>query len=348
MTLKIVSLVTLPSADAARIRAEFPEAELLEAGGWFDGEYAQTWPAATVGRYVAGRGQGTRAERDALLASADVVIAGFPYPLDLVSRAPRLRWMHQTPAGASNLRQGDIWAAGVSVTTSRGHGETTAIAEYALSGLMYFLKGFDRAAIDRAGNAFNHREYRARSAEGKKLCVVGAGGIGREVARLGANLGMHVVGTRRNTTRGPTDEVFETLANPAELHSLLAVSDLVAICCQWTPETTNLISTAAFDAMRQDAILVNVARGEIVDETALLQALNAGKVRGAALDVYVGEFESTPPSALWQHPRVLITPHTSGQTDQTRRRSTDVFCDNLRLFCADKKLHYEVDWKLGY
>jgi phosphoglycerate dehydrogenase-like enzyme len=348
MTLKIVSLVPLPTADATRIRTEFPQAELLDAGGWFDGEYARTWPAATIRRYVAGQGQGTRAERDALLASADIVIAGFPFPLDLVARAPQLRWMHQTPAGASNLRQGDIWEAGVTVTTSRGHGETTAIAEYAMSGLLYFLKGFDRAALDKAGGAFNHREYRARCAEGKTLCVVGAGGIGREVARLGAGLGMRVVGTRRNTTRGPQDEVFETLASPVELHALLAVSDLIAICCQWTSQTSDLIGPAAFNAMQQDAILVNVARGEIIDEKALLDALNAGKVRGAALDVYVGEFESTPPSALWQHPQVLITPHTSGQTDQTRRRSTDVFCDNLKLFMSNEKLHYEVDWTLGY
>lgn len=348
MSLKIVSLVALPAADSARIRAEFPEAELLEAGGWFDGEYAETWPAATIGRYVAGTGQGTRAERDALLMSADIVIAGFPFPLDLVRRAPRLRWMHQTPAGASNLRQGDIWGAGVRVTTSRGHGETTAIAEYAMSGLLHFLKGFDRAALDRTRGVFDHREYRARSAEDRTLCVVGAGGIGREVARLGAGLGMRVVGTRRNTTRSPEDDVFETLAGPAELHALITESDLVAICCQWTAETTNLISTAAFEAMRQDVILVNVARGEILDERALLQALNAGKVRGAALDVYVGEFEAAPPSALWQHPQVLITPHTSGQTDQSRRRSTDVFCENLKLFMNNEPLRYEVDWALGY
>ena len=131
--LKIVSLVKISADDRTEIEALGDEIQLVDAAGWFDGEFAQTWPSATVQRYVASAGQGTRSERDALLTDAEIVVCGFPFPLDLYARAPQLKWMHQRPAGASNLLNSDIWGRDVLVTTSRGHGEVLAIAEYALS-----------------------------------------------------------------------------------------------------------------------------------------------------------------------------------------------------------------------
>ena len=157
--MKIVSLVGMSADDVQRITQLDPSIELVDAAGWFDGEFAQTWPAATVSRYVAGKGRSDRAGRDALLADAEVVICGFPFPLDLYSRAPRMRWMHQRPAGASNLLNADIWGQNVCVTTSRGHGEVLAIAEYAISGFTYFAKGFDQAVSDRSAVAFSHGKY---------------------------------------------------------------------------------------------------------------------------------------------------------------------------------------------
>jgi phosphoglycerate dehydrogenase-like enzyme len=346
--LNILSLVHLLDTDAERIRAADTRVELVLAGGWFSGEYATGWPKATADRYISGKGSGTRAERDQLLAKADVVIAGFPFPTDLVARAPNLRWMHQTPAGASNLRRGDIWGSSAAVTTSRGHGETTAIAEYAIASISFFAKGFHQAVVDRQRGAFDHRAYGVRSLETKTLCVIGAGGIGQEVARLGANLGMHVTGTRRRPEAEPEGSPFTQLRTPEYLHELLGSADYVAVCCQWTDETTNLLDASAFAAMKDGAIVTNVARGEIIDESALLAALDSGKVRGAALDVYVGEFEHTPPPALWEHPSVLITPHTSAQTDNSRRRSTEVFLTNLEHFLAGESLHHQVDWSRGY
>ena len=105
---------------------------------------------------------------------------------------------------------------------------------------------------------------------------------------------------------------FSRLERPEHLHTLLGESDFVAVCCQWTPETTGLIGHAAFAAMRPGTVLVNVARGEIVDEEALIAALAAGKLRGVGLDVYLGEFEHAPDRRLWQDERVVITPHVSG------------------------------------
>ena len=108
------------------------------------------------------------------------------------------------------------------------------------------------------------------------------------------------------------------------------------------------LATIKLSAMRDQVIVTNVARGEIIDEAALLRALESGKVRGAALDVYVGEFESLPPRELWSHPRVLVTPHTSAQTDSSRRRSTDMFIENLNCFLEGKPLHNRIDWSVGY
>jgi phosphoglycerate dehydrogenase-like enzyme len=347
---KIVSLVHLPAHDAAAIREADARVQLIDAGGWFNGEYAQTWPTATVARYVQAdgqnNGQGSRSERDAILAEAEIVIGGFPYPLDLRSRAPRLRWMHQTPAGASNLRRGDLWNSDVTFTTSRGYGETTAIAEYAIAGIMHFAKGFDCAYADRDAAAFDAHRYAARALERKTLCVIGAGGIGREIARLGRALGMRTVGTRASPVAD--DACFDRVEGPGALHELLGESDYVAVSCQWTDATTNLLDEKAFAAMKPGAIVVNVARGEIIDESALLAALDHGHLRGAVLDVYVGEFESTPPERLWTHPGVMITPHTSAQTDVSRRRSIELFCANLHRYLHGEPLENQVDWSVGY
>lgn len=343
---RIVSLVKLSPTDAKRIRAVDARVDLVEAGGYFDGEYDGTWPDTTVQRYGRSDGRGSRAERDAMLAEAEIVLGGFPYPLDLGSRAPALRWFHQTPAGASNLRRGDLWGSQVLVTTSRGLGETTAIAEYTMAAMLYFTKAFDTAVADGHARHFEYRSYAAQAVETKTMCVIGAGGIGREVGRLSKALGMRVVGTRRSAG-GPLDD-FDRIETPGALHSLLAESDIVAVCCQWTPETTNLLGTSAFAAMRPGAIVINVARGEIVDEAALLDALDQGRVRGAALDVYVGEFERLPPDALWRHPRVLVTPHTSGMTDTSRRRSTELFRQNLAHYLEGRPLANTVDWDRGY
>ncbi|MEM7404935.1 MAG: D-2-hydroxyacid dehydrogenase [Pseudomonadota bacterium] len=349
--MKIVSLTPVAASDREAVEAVAPDIRLVDAGGWFDGEFVDTWPPATVSRYVGGAGCGSRDERDALLADAEVVICGFPFPRDLHARAPRLRWLHQRPAGASNLRAGDIWGRDVPVTTSRGHGEVLAIAEYAISGFSYFAKGFDQAERDRREGVFDFRRYRITSLAGKTLCIIGAGGIGRAVGRLGSALGMQVIGTRRSA--GTADDTlaadgFETIGGPETLPDQLARADFVAVCCQWTPETTHLLDASAFDAMRPGAVIANVARGEIIDESALLNALDSGHLRGAVLDVFVGEFDGPPPPALWRHPNVLLTPHTSNKTDYSRRGDMALFVDNLQRLRAGQALRYQIDWETGY
>jgi phosphoglycerate dehydrogenase-like enzyme len=347
----VLCIQRISAEDQARIAAVDPAVRLVDAGGWFDGEIRETWPEYAATRYLApdATGTGTRAERDRLLAEAEVILGGWPFPLDLRARAPGLKWFHQRPAGASNLRLGDLWGSDVVVTTSRGAGNTLAMAEYAIAGILWFAKDLHRAVDDRAGGKFDHRAYRPLLLEQKTVCVVGAGGIGREVGRLAAALGMRVIGTRRHPEPGePPPPGFQQVGGADALDRFLAESDFVVVCCQWTPETTGLIDAARLAVMKPGTVLVNVARGEIVDEAAVADALARGHLRGVMLDVYHGEFERPPPELLWRDPRVLITPHVSGASDQSRHGAIEIFCENLRAYLDGAPLRNVIDWELGY
>jgi glyoxylate/hydroxypyruvate reductase len=349
--INLLNIQRISAADRARIEAVDSAIRFTDAAGWFDGEIRDTWPAYTAARYLppGATGQGTQEQRDRLLAEAEIILGGWPYPLDLRARAPRLRWFHQRPAGASNLRLGDLWGSDVMVTTSRGVGSTLAIAEYAVAGILYLAKALNRVALDRETGSFDHRAYRPLLLDGKTACIVGAGGIGRDVGRLCAGLGMRVVGTRRAPQPAePLPPGFSEIGDPAHLDRLLTESDFIVICCQWTPETDRLFNTQRFALMKPGSVLVNVARGEIVDEDALADALQRDHLRGAVLDVYVGEFEHPPPQRLWSDPRVLITPHISGASDQNRHGAIGIFCDNLRAYLDSQPLHNVIDWQRGY
>src|SRR5215813_12375803 len=169
----VLNIQRLTAAERAKIEAVDPVIQLTDAGGWFDGEYRETWPAYTATRYLrpGANGSATREERNRLLADAEVVLGSWPFPLDLRARSPRLKWFHQRPAGASNLLRGDLWGSDVAVTTSRGAGSTLAMAEYAVAGILHFAKGLDHAVADREAGAFNPRLYRPLLLEGKTACV---------------------------------------------------------------------------------------------------------------------------------------------------------------------------------
>jgi len=141
---------------------------------------------------------------------------------------------------------------------------------------------------------------------------------------------------------------FSELGGAEDLDRFLPDSDVVVICCHWTPETTRLFNDDRFALMKKGSILVNVARGEIIDEDALIAALDRDHLRGVVLDVYVGEFERNPPQRLWSDPRVLITPHISGNSDEDRHASIDLFRENLRAYIDGGTLQNVIDWERGY
>src|ERR1700675_4593193 len=149
--INILNIQRISAADRAKIEATDPAIKFADAAGWVDGGIRENWTPLPSARSLAANtvGSGSREEPDRLLAEAEVIIGGWPFPLDLRARAPRLKWLHQRQAGASNLLGSDLWGGDVMVTTSRGVANSLPIAEYAVAGILHFAMGFHRAAIDR-------------------------------------------------------------------------------------------------------------------------------------------------------------------------------------------------------
>jgi phosphoglycerate dehydrogenase-like enzyme len=323
---------------------------VIDARGWFDVELRTTWPRWTVDRYLAARKSRdtTLDQRNEALASAEIVLTGWPPLKDLRGRAPRLRWVHELPAGASNFLDTDIWDSNILVTTSRGLTNRRPMAEYVLAAFLHFARALHLSYRDRERHRFDHQTYAPIIIRDKTVCIVGAGGIGQEVGKLCAAAGMRVVGTRRRLSGAPLRSGFTRLEPSSRLHELLGESEFVAVCCPWTKETHHLMGPAAFNAMKPGTVLVNIARGEIIDEAALLHALAQGKLRGVAMDVYDGEFERPPDARLWHHERVLITPHVSAATDVSEHGGIRLFCENLVRYLGGLPLENVIDWERGY
>jgi len=335
----------------SRIQNVDSRVNIIDARGWFDVELRATWPQWTVDRYLGARKYPATSlhQRNHALASAEIVLMGWPPLKDLKARAPRLQWVHELPAGASNFLGTDLWNSEILVTTSRGLTNRRPMAEYVLASFLHFARGLHLSYRDQRRHRFDHRTYDAVILRDKTACIVGAGGIGREVAKLCATAGMRVVGTRREVPSGmPLLPGFARLESSHSLFDLLGESEFVAICCPWTKETTRLMGQTAFTAMKPGTVLVNIARGEIIDEAALLDALGKGKLRGVALDVYDGEFERPPDQRLWDDERVVITPHVSALADVSEHGGVKLFCENLAHFLQGVPLQNVVDWERGY
>lgn len=358
-SLTILNLSLYPPLSLDRIAAISPDIRVIDARHKFDEEMRESWPVATTERYLPRRRadapqsalapEQRRQELDALLAQADIICMGFPYPIDLVSRSPRLKWVHQMTAGASNFRLGDIWGSRIIVTNSRGYHMTLPIAEYVMAAVLTFAKEFPRAFRDKQKRFQERRDYRPMLVQGKTMGIVGLGGIGREVARLSRALGMRVMATRRSATaRADNVDGVDTLFPPQDLCAMLGQCDFVALCAQYTQETEKMMGEAQFRAMKPSAFLVNVARGGLVDEDALVKALREGWIAGAVLDVYNDEFASRPRNDFWELPNVILTPHDAGATDGAVSQAAEVFYENLRRFVAGERLVNVIDWERGY
>jgi phosphoglycerate dehydrogenase-like enzyme len=352
--MEIVQVLVIPQVSdevLRRIQNVDSRVKVVDARGWFDVELRATWPQWTVDRYLGDRKYPATSldERNYALSSAEVVLMGWPPLKDLRARTPLLKWVHELPAGASNFLETDLWGCDVLVTTSRGLTNRRPMAEYVLASFLHFSRSLHLGYRDQRRHRFDHQTYKPAIVRDKTVCVVGAGGIGQEVAKLCSGAGMRVVGTRRHVISGaPLPPGFARLESSHLLSDLLRGSDFVAVCCPWTRETTHLIGPAAFAAMKPGTVLVNIARGEIIDEAALLQALAEGKLRGVALDVYDGEFERPPDSRLWDDERVVITPHVSAVTDISEHGGVKLFCENLNRYLAGLPLENVIDWERGY
>jgi phosphoglycerate dehydrogenase-like enzyme len=278
------------------------------------------------------------------------VFYGFRFPPELLARAPRLRWIQSASAGVEDmaraLRGGDV------VLTNAAGVAAAPIAEHALGVILMFCRNFhvavrrqSEARWDRFG-VMSGTGTPIRELRGSRLLIVGLGPIGLALANGSAALGATVRGVRRHPSGSPVPP-FERVVGPPALDSLLPWADFVVLAVPDTPETQRMIGARQLELMRADAYLVNVARGSVVDEDALVAALQRGAIAGAGLDVF--QEEPLPsPHPLWSLPNVVLTPHVSGVTPQYFERTLALFVENLARYLEGKPLRNTVRQELGY
>lgn len=254
----------------------------------------------------------------------------------VLTHGQRLRWVQATNAGTGQqIKESGIRLEvldEVAVTTASGV-HATPLAEFALLGMLHFAKQLPKLARfqrDRHWERLHFRELR-----NMRLLVVGLGSIGREVARLGNHLGMRVTGIKRDPSI--TEPGVERIYPPEQLTEVISDADAVVVTLPLTSETAELVGREAIDAMKSDAIFVNVGRGGVVDEEALLGALENSNLAGAALDVYREEPLPTE-SRLWDLPNVILSPHSAASSESENERIVDLFIQNLGRYLAGEPL----------
>lgn len=274
---------------------------------------------------------------------------GLARPLFLEGR--RLRWAHSAAAGVGSVLFPEMVASDVLLTNSAGV-HAVPIAEHAVAGVLHFLRGFDLAlALQRAGRwekmPFLDGSARVREVGDVRVLVVGAGGLGTAVAERLAALGARVTGLRRRPEQG-APRGFARVAGLDALDRELPEADVLVLTAPHTAETDRLVTAARLDLLPPDAILVNVARGALVDEAALTERLARRQLRGAMLDVFATE-PLAPDSPLWQLGNVLLTPHVSPVTPRRFwERQLALFRDNWHRYVEGRPLRNVVDKRAGY
>jgi phosphoglycerate dehydrogenase-like enzyme len=282
------------------------------------------------------------------LRGADVMI-GWSLPPDQLRAAKSLRWIYSITAAIDQFLYPELIASEITLTNAgRVHGPV--VAEHAIAVLLAMAKRLPSAVRYQERRKWEmeaiwKEQPRPREVRGANLLVIGLGSIGAEVASMAAALKMHVIGVREHPERG-TAGANEVVGYDA-LDSVISRADFLVLAAPLTERTRHLIDARRLQIFKPSAFLINVSRGALVDEAALVKALRDRRIAGAALDV----FEQEPLSRwspLWKMPQVLITPHTAFLTENVWHRHYEVFAENLKRFLAGQPLEGVIDLKRGY
>jgi len=277
------------------------------------------------------------------------IFVGYSLRPEQLKEARKLKWIHSTAAGVAQLMYPELRESGIMVTNPSGI-FSVPMAEHTMGLLLSLARNFPDSVRgqDRARWAQQEiwdQPQHLTELNGKVLLIVGYGSIGREVAKRAKAFDMQVWGVTRSG-KGELAHVEKIFAS-AQLYEALPDADYILICAPETAETKHLIGTAEIAKMKRGAWLINVARGSLLDETALVQALENGALGGAALDV--AQTEPLPAeSPLWKAPNLFITPHTSGVSDRLWDRQTAILIDLLERWFAGQELFNRVDFARGY
>jgi phosphoglycerate dehydrogenase-like enzyme len=285
------------------------------------------------------------AEWRSLLAQADVLFDfDHSHREDLPELAPNLKWIQATSAGIGKFVERMRYAERTNwqFTTASGV-HARPLAEFVMFAMLYFAKNYEYLHSEKA--AQHWARYTTSELEGKTLSIIGLGKIGREVAKLAKAFNMRVIGSRRDPSQGggEVDEVFA----PGNLRPLLENVDYLVLATPHTRETERLITREQLALLPTHAVLINIARGAVVDQAALTDALQNGRLRGAALDVF--EVEPLPAGdPLWSLPNVLISPHSASTAESENRKITALFIENLGRYLAGQPLLNLLDVEKQY
>lgn len=260
----------------------------------------------------------------------------------ILDAAPQLRWQHTPSAGVNHILTPDFLRRDITLTNGAGV-HAIPIAEFVLGFILNHAKQLPKLQAFQAQKSWQ-AEFELPELMDSVLLIIGAGGIGQAIAQRASAFGMRVWGSRRHPEPLPH---FEKVVGSAEWRSLLPAADYVVLATPLTPETKGLFDADAFRAMRPSAYLINIARGAVVDETALAIALNDGWISGAGLDTVCNE-PLSPDSPLWTLPNAFITPHCSGYSPRAVERSVALFLDNVRRYRNGLPLKNVVNKATGY
>lgn len=303
------------------------------------------------------------ADFPAFLASAEILLTHFQDTGFDPELAPRLRWIQLTSASVEKIFEQRIIKRDVAITNCSGI-HAVPIAEYVLLSMLAFSRKLPELFRRQQRRHWSSAPEIYDGLMGNELRdatlgVLGYGSIGREVGRLGHSFGMNVLACKKNPASrrdsgwqvpgagDPEGSIPEAFYGLDQLHEFLSSCDYLVLACPLTAETTNIIDATALRMMRANAYLVNVGRGKLLDEMALVSALKEGWIAGAGLDV--ATIEPLPPeSELFDLPNVILTPHCSGTTAKYDDRATELFCDNLTRYLQGQRLLNEISREHGY
>jgi len=278
---------------------------------------------------------------------ADIILNGIPdghLLRDIFTHATRLRWVHSLSDGVEKILFPELIASPAILTNARGVFKRS-LAEFVIAAVLYFAKDFRRVIRSQQAGAW--QPFEMEEAHGKVMGIVGYGETGQACAERARPLGGKVLGLRRRPELSKGDPCLDAVLGPDELHTLLAQSDYVVLAAPATPQTRRLIGKAEFGAMKASAVFINVGRGSSVDETAMIYALDQGRIRGAALDVYETE-PLTSGHPFYRLENVLLSPHCADHTPGFYEMDVEFFTQNLQRFLNGESLMNVVDKQAGY
>jgi D-2-hydroxyacid dehydrogenase (NADP+) len=313
----------LPRSFVDRLRAEFPQHAFVDV-----------WDEEAIRTH---------------LPDADVAFTPF-VDRDLFPSLARLRWVQSPAVGVGSLLFPEMLASPVILTSARGI-RARAIAEHVIGVTIALARQLPAVLRFQVAHRWGQDSLEGKSTSimtinGRRMGIVGLGSIGIEIARLAAPLGMKVTGIRRHA-EGPLPEGVDEILPPERLDELLARSDVVVLAAPLTPATRGLIGQKQVAAMKRGAFLVNIGRGKLIVDEAIVEGLRSGHLGGAALDVFTHE-PLDAGSPYWDLPNVIVTPHTSGAMQDYWTPLVALFSENLRRFERGDPLLNVVDKSSGY